>query len=437
MAAFFLAHIQTKRSHFEAFPQKHDLPGAAFRCCAVRRCWISLLLAVCATILPAAVAAPPTYRQVLAPVEAGIDIPVDLYWPANAPRALVIVAPNSGGLADPYFDPELQQATYRPDHRGGLVEALTGQGYAVAFFSLRGFAPLRECAHGDHFAARATDFATHCVNSEVRGTANLVTTTADTEAVFHALSALTLTGKLPQVALAFSEGMHHVTLLAGQGRIAPAGIVGAGGPTAPLSALWAYQMQRGFYVGMVQKAFDRCRAATLDLDRVFACAEARPLAATRAGLQEFLGATAVSPATLAARRQYAQALYRQALAHYAGDVSDEVMPGAFGGVRVPAVWNGSYYSQVFQTRASTVVQLQGYTGKTIYLFGQLDYLQLPDPGACAASPRCSIRTIDAVGHGLEDESGIPPAHAVQAIVDAVNTVSAIAPAAAAPDTGKR
>lgn len=378
-------------------------------------------LVVCAAMMPAA--ASPSYRQVLAPVEAGIDIPVDLYWPGTAPRALVIVAPNSGGLADPYFNPELQQAAYRPDHRGGLVEALTGQGYAVAFFSLRGFAPLRDCAHGDQFAARAADFATHCVNSEVRATANLVTTTADTEAVFHALSALPLTAKLPQVALAFSEGMHHVTLLAGQGRIAPAGIVGAGGPTAPLSALWAYQMQRDFYVRMVQKSFDRCRAATLDLDRVFACAEIPPLAATRAGLQEFIGATTVSPATLAVRRQYVQSLYRQALAHYAGDVSREVMAGAFGGVPLPAAWSATYYAQVFQTRASTVAQLQGYPGKTIYLFGQLDYLQPPDPGACAASPRCSIRTIDGIAHGLEDESGFPPAHALQAIVDAVNTVA--------------
>lgn len=386
--------------------------------------WLLTLL-VCAAMMPA-IAAAPSYRQVLATVEAGIDIPVDLYWPATAPRALVIVAPNSGGLADPYFDPELQQAIYRPDHRGGLVEALTGQDYAVAFFSLRGFAALRDCAHGDQFAARAADFVTHCVNSQLRSTANLATTTADTEAVFHALSGLPLTKKLPQVALAYSEGMHHVTLLAGQGRITPAGIVGVGGPTAPLSALWAYQMQRDFYFQLTQQAFERCRQATLDLDRVFSCAQVPPSAATRAGLQEFIGASAVSPATLAARRQYVQALYQQALAHYAGNVSDEVMPGAFGGVPMPAAWSASYYAQVFQTRASSVAQLHGYGGKTIYLFGQLDYLQPPDQHECDHAKRCSTRTVAGVGHGLEDESGLPPAHAMQAIVDAVNTVAAAA-----------
>jgi hypothetical protein len=381
-----------------------------------------LMLAACVAIAPTAAAAP-GYVQLVAPVEAGIDIPIELYWPSHAPRALVIVAPNSGGLADPYFDPELRQASYRPDHRGGLVEALGRQGYAVAFFSLRGYALLRDCAHGDQFAERAADFAAHCVNGQVRATASLASTTADTAAVFQTLARLPQARGLPQVALAFSEGMHHVSLLAGQGRIAPVGIVGVGGPTAALADLWAYQMQRDYYFQLAQRAFQRCPEAELDTGRLFDCAQAPASAVTRAGMEEFIGANTVSPVTLAARRQLVQTMFQQVQAHYAGDVGHEVMAGGFGGVQLPAVWSGLYYAQVFQARTSTVAQLGAYPGRTIYLVGEGDYLQPPAGGQCSAGMRCSVRTVPGVGHGLEDDSGFPPAHAMRAIIDAVNAVA--------------
>lgn len=383
-----------------------------------------LVLAVGAVIAPA-VAAAPAYEQLVARVDAGIDIPIELYWPSQAPRALVIVAPNSGGLADPYFDPELQQPKYHPDHRGGLVEELGRQGYAVAFFSLRGYALLRDCAHGDQFAERAADFAAHCVNSQVRATASLASTTADTAAVFQTLSRWPQTRRLPQVALAFSEGMHHVTLLAGEGRIAPVGIVGVGGPTAALADLWSYQMQRDYYFQLALRAFQRCPEAELDADRLFACAQVPASAATRAGMREFIGANVVSPDTLMGRRQLVQAMFQQVRAHYAGDVSHEVMAGAFGGAQLPAVWSGLYYAQVFQAHTSTVAQLGGYPGRIIYLLGEGDYLQPPAGAECTAGMHCSVQTVRGVGHGLEDDSGFPPAHAMRAIIDAVNAVALI------------
>lgn len=375
-------------------------------------------------------AAAPAYSQLVARVDAGIDIPIELYWPGQTARALVIVAPNSGGLADPYFDPELRQARYRPDHRGGLVAALGSQGYAVAFFSLRGFALLRDCARGDQFAERAAYFAAHCVNSQVRATSSLATTTADTAAVFQTLALWPQTRHLPQIALAFSEGMHHVTLLAGQGRIAPVGIVGVGGPTAALADLWRYQMQRDYYFQLAQRAFQRCPEAELETDRLFDCAQVPVSAATRAGMQEFVGAHTVSPDTLAARHQLMQTLYQQVQAHYAGDVSHEVMAGAFGGVPLPAAWSGLYYAQVFQARTSTVAQLGGYRGRTIYLLGERDYLQPPAGGECGVGLSCSVRTVRGVGHGLEDDSGFPTAAAMRAIIDAVNAV-ALTPSAGA------
>jgi len=381
-----------------------------------------LILTTCAAIASTAVASP-TYFQLAAQVEPGIDIAVELYLPSQAPRALVIVAPNSGGLADPYFDPELLQASYRPDHRGGLVEALRSQGYAVAFFSLRGYALLRNCAHGDQFVERAADFAAHCVNSQVRASASLATTTADTAAVFQTLARWPRTRRLPQVALAFSEGMHHVTLLAGQGRIAPVGIVSVGGPTAALADLWGYQMQRDFYFQLAQRAFQRCPEAELDAGRLFDCAQVPASAAMRAGMQEFMGANTVSPDTLVARHQLMQTMFQQVQAHYAGDVSHEIMAGAFGGAPVPAAWSGLYYAQVFQARTSTVAQLGSYRGRTIYLLGEGDYLQPPGGDACATRLHCSVRTVRGVGHGLEDDSGFPPAHAMRAIIDAVNTVT--------------
>lgn len=390
---------------------------------------ILLLLSSVQAVLARESAVPFEHFAIRTYVAEKIYIDVEVYFPKHQDaRAMVIVSPNSGGLADPYFDPEIAEPKYLPDRRGGLTTALLDAGYAVAFYSQRGFASLASCVAGENFQARAASFVQACVSTAVRAKVSLSTITADTRAIYEAIAAHAKTRGLIQLALAYSEGMHHVSALAGQGLIKVAGIVGVGGPRSSLAAIWEYQMLGIHELQIAEKAFSLCSATVLNIDEIFACANAVPTQDDRTKMRALLGSDKTSREGLALRRQMLVQQYAQGRAHYAASLESEVMEGAFGGNSIAAAFSAHYYKEIFESHTSIVDQLSGYQGRTKFLFGEFDHLfpELDEPASrdwsesARTMPGAAI--IPGVGHGLEDQRGFPTAHALAAIVQAIDEV---------------
>lgn len=371
------------------------------------------------------------FEYVVVPVSVAkdISISVEIYLPKErAPRALVIVSPNSGGLSDPYFDQELAEPRYLPDRRGGLTATLVKAGYAVAFYSQRGYEVLGSCLSGDNFQTRAASFVNTCVSTEIRARVSLLTITQDTQAIFNALDTNTKTSGLPKLSLAYSEGMHHVSALAGRGLIKAVGIVGIGGPRSSLASVWQYQMRGDHEFRIVEKAFSSCSAALLSIDQIFSCANITPVPDGPAKMRAFLGSDIASREGLASRREMLLEQYHRALAHYADSEVSETMEGSFGGNHITAAFSAHYYKEVFEAQTSIVEQLRRFSGRTRFLFGEFDHL-LPELAeltvkntADSAATMSGTSIIRGVGHGLEDQSGFPPAQALVAIVQALDEV---------------
>lgn len=369
------------------------------------------------------------YFVVPVPVDKKVYIGVEIYIPTESvPRALVIVSPNSGGLADPYFDQELANSQYSPERRGGLTATLIKAGYAVAFYSQRGYELLGSCVSGNDFQARAASFVNACVSTGARAQVTLLTITRDTQAIFNALDTNSKTSSLPKLALAYSEGMHHVSTLAGKGLIRAAGIVGVGGPRSSLASVWQYQMQGDHEFRIAEKAFSSCAAATLNVDQIFVCANVVPAPGGAEKMYAFLGAYTASREAVKARREMMLQQYHRALAHYAASDPSETMEGAFGGNRIPMAYSAHYYKEVFESNTSIVEQLKNFQGRTKFLFGEFDHLfpELEEPvmknTLRSAVPFPDTLIVPGVGHGLEDSSGFPPARALAAIVQALGDV---------------
>lgn len=395
-----------------------------------------LLICSAAWIAGSSSAAPPPASRIDIPVELGQGAytTVEIAWPTNlVPRALVVVVPNSGGLADPYLNPELKRVAYDPDSRGGLTAKLLTAGYAVAYYGQRGYALPRTCIRGDTPAARAASFVQHCVDYRLRAGVSLSSITADTGRVFTALREHPRTGKLPQIALPFSEGMHHVSVLAGQGAIQPAGIVSIGGPQVPVSHVAWYQTSREHFAALARKAFARCPDKQLTVEKILSCAGSPGTPPQLDKMREFAGGEVLSRDFLPLRQQMFRDIYRLGL-HDKVLPENAILSASFEGHPMPVGWNLRYAQEQQNANKSTVEQLGRYTGKVIYLFGAQDYFfPLPAPGPCrvegakTSTPSdCSFRLVDGVGHGLEDASGFSPDAVLDEVVRALDEAGASA-----------
>lgn len=374
------------------------------------------------------------HRKLIIPVQVAenVVIEVEVFLPTiNPPRALVIVVPNSGGLADPYFDAELAANEYKPERKGGLTEHLLAADFAVAFYSQRGYDLLPECIQGADFHARSRSFVDNCISTKIRSTVTLHIISGDTRKVFEALDQYSGTKDFPKIALAYSEGMHHVSDLAGKALIRPIGIVAVGGPTTSLSSVWGYQMRRDFYYRTTLTAFKNCHVDIISVNELATCAKLQLSADDLSRFADFFGYTSTTRLQLETRRDYSKRLYDEVRLNYAASKLSDTMAGAFGGLPIPVAFSAHYYKEVFEAHRSAVQQLDGFTGKSIFLFGTLDRL-LPETDAADASKfalgngqtnKLSKTTIPGVGHGLEDASNFPPRRALDAIVHALIDVS--------------
>lgn len=396
-----------------------------------------LLICSAAWIAAPGIAAPlPPASRIDIPValDQGASITIEVAWPENrTPRALVVVVPGSGGVADPYLGSELKRAAYDPDSRGGTTASLLAAGYAVAYYGQRGYALPRTCIRGDTPAARAASFVQHCVDYRLRAGVSLSSITADTGRVFTALREHPRTGKLRQIALPFSEGMHHVSVLAGQGAIQPAGIVSIGGPQVPVSHVAWYQTSREHFAALARKAFARCPYKQLTVEKIFSCAGSPGTPPQLDRMREFAGGEVLSRDFLPLRQQMFRDIYRLGL-HDKVLPENAILSASFEGHPMPVGWNLRYAQEQQNANKTTLEQLGPYTGKVIYLFGAQDYFfPLPAPGPCrvegaktSAPADCSVKLVDGVSHGLEDAGGFPPGAVLDEVVRALDDVNAAA-----------
>lgn len=364
-------------------------------------------------------------------VDGGAVITVETAWPENrAARALVVVVAGTGGTADPYLNPELHMTTYDPDHRGGLTAKLLAAGYAVAYFGQRGYAPLRSCISGRTARERAAAFVAHCLDPKVRAGVDLAAITADTGRVFAALARHPRTRHLAQIAMPYSEGMHHVSAAVGQHTMRPAGIVSVGGPVASLGSIVPYQVQYDYFIDIATAGFARCPHRELTAEQLFRCAGRWQSPALLAKMNELMGAPTLAREQLPLRRELLRMHWRAAAAQFASLSPDASIGASFEGHFIPSAWNARFPYQQMSAEVGSLDQLGAFDGRVIYLFGTRDHLiPLPAPGPCparadgSARTGCSIRLIADVGHGLEDESELPPNAVLDAMVRAVDEVA--------------
>ena len=373
---------------------------------------------------------PPSSRiEIPVTLDQGAQTTIELVLPeGRQPKALVVVVPGSGGVADPYLDAELKRPTYDPDSRGGMTAKLLAAGYAAAYYGQRGYALPRTCVRGDSTPARAASFVQHCVDPAVRARVSLSTITADTGRVFAALVEHPRTRGLRQIALPFSEGMHHVSALVGQGAIHPAAIVAIGGPPVSIARVVRYQSSYEYYVEIAGKAFARCLDRQLAVDSVVRCAGSPGTPLHLAKMRELAGGDVLARALLPLRRQLFLDHFRLGMSHAQRLPENATMSAIYLGHPIPVAWNARYAQEQQTASKSTLEQLGSFGGKVIYLFGALDYyMPLPASGPCrsvggaaALAADCSFKILDGVGHGLEDDSGFAPGAMLDEVVRTID-----------------
>ena len=365
-------------------------------------------------------------------VDTNESIDIEVVWPKGTlPKALVVVVPSTGGLSDAYFDSELNKPIYDPDSRGGLTKALNEAGFAAAFYNQRGFNSLRTCITGKNFQERALSFVKNCVDAKTRGKVSLSTISSDTAAVFTALSLDSRTKNLLQIALAYSEGMHHVSSLTGKNIIKPAGIISVGGPVDSMAELSKFQITHEYYLQLAETAFQNCKSSKLQVIQIFSCAQLKSKGVTLALMVETFGGDVVTQDQISSKRKAYGDFYREYSAKFPSYSEGATMNGTFGGYVIPTAWAASFYTEIFKSTSTIIQQLGMFGGKVIFISGALDYLvPVPISGKCPSQPgntnqlvNCEVIVIKDLGHALEDETGLPTKNALSQIILAIYKVS--------------
>ena len=196
------------------------------------------------------------------------------------------------------------------------------------------------------------------------------------------------------------------------GKINPAGVVSAGGPTGSMAALAVFQLKRHFYIQAIEKAYAVCHEDDMSSERIVACGGIKGPVDHRDALREFAGGDRFLYKDLPQRRQLFDDVYRLLLARFTGPTVEPTIDGRFAGQLIPIAWSGKYYTELITSSDSTLKMLEHYKRKVIYLFGQHDHLipmhstygqEYPE----VIAKNRSIVMIPNVGHGLESVAGKP------------------------------
>lgn len=361
-------------------------------------------------------------------VEGNITLAIDIYKASN-PRALIVVSPGSEGFGENIIA-ALNQKTESKLSKDKLIEVANEAGYSIAYYWQRGYLRTSDCLVGDSYEQRRKSFVDYCYKPNVRGKADLHTTTMDTEKIYKKLLIHPATKNLPIVSLAISEGSYHVSRLIESKKIQPIGIVFIGGLFGSLRETVEYQLRNDFYMEKIYQTFKLTGKEYISFADVVKYGKLNifiePPGKPPWGAALAMGQIQINKDDAAARKSYFENQFQKILAKHSILAIDTPTNGNFDGIEWPSSSSFNYLPQQLLAKTKIVDYLDQYDKKIVYLYGSFDSLiKLPNSASCPyAKLKCRIETIQGVGHVLQDESGFKPDRSLAAIINAVNEVAA-------------
>jgi hypothetical protein len=363
-------------------------------------------------------------------VENNITVAVDLFFPNNLriAKALVIVSPGSDGTGDVYFDAEFKEKKYSSEYRGGLVKLFTDAGYAVAFFWQRGLIRNNQCINGQDYETRVKSYIENCYIKSIRGKTDLQATTLDTEKVYAYLAKHKFLKNTPLIALAISEGSHHISRLVELNKISPIGIVFVGGMYDSLKSTFLRQFRQDFYFEKIENFFKKTNKDSASLSDIAQYGNINTRfersISPQWGLRITMGDVWINQDILELRRTGFREASEAMLDKFVKNFVDGSVGRTFNQYENTYYNSAKYWQQALTSEKNVIDQLAHYDKKVIYLYGSYDTLvRIPKQNECfIKTVKCKVEIINGVGHSLEDESGFPPEKSLTAILMAVNEV---------------
>jgi pimeloyl-ACP methyl ester carboxylesterase len=367
-------------------------------------------------------------------VDAEVFVALDLYVPSNQKiKALVAFTPGTGGLGDLYMDGEFRRGGHDGDHKGGFVEALTQQGYAVALHWHRGLLRVEDCVKGNTLEEKRKSYAFGCYLPEIRKNVDLLALTSDTASVYEYLAKKDDVKDLPVISVGLSQGSFHLSKLIALGQIKPKGLIYIGGLFDSYRAVYEYQLGFQYYFDKIDLTFEKtqkdivsardvCEQANLSVE-VY---EPVPIMNK---LITSMGNVTVTKADFEERKitlrnnseEYVKKLLESNPENLTGSTS-----GGYREYTLPNFGSNGYERQTVVDNVAMYDYLKNFSGDVHYIYGEHEtLLKVPAASHCKELiPTCSLKIIDDVSHALEDQTGLPPQRSLNAVLDAVNSIYA-------------
>lgn len=366
-------------------------------------------------------------------VDGNVNLQIIIYVPKQIekPLGVVVVSPGTGGDAITYLEAELKKSKFDPDHQGGLVNLLTGAGYATVFASQRGKLDVDSCVTGFTFEQKTKSYADNCSVKSIRKDTDLNAVIADIGKIYSHLAKHKLLKDVPLISLAYSEASYHISKLISDEKIQPAGVIFIGGMYGrSLASTLESQFKRDFYFKKIEDTFRLTGKEQITFADVVKYGELNFVLGVPNqppwGLGITMGNVVITKSEAADRKAGFAKESQRVIEFYKGENLPAFVPGSVYGHDLPDFFSSGYASQVFRTNAKNIDLLKSYKEKVSFIFGDADsQVDIPSPADCKlVAFRCSIEIVNGVGHGLEDESGFPTAESLKIIFNAINSVTA-------------
>jgi pimeloyl-ACP methyl ester carboxylesterase len=360
-------------------------------------------------------------------------IRLDIYNPkTQPPKALIVVAPGTGGAGELFIEAMLSQSGAMDfDTRGGIVNILNSKGYAIAFFNVRGLLRLHDCIAGKDYASRVRSYVDRCLIPRERVTLDLHAMTSDYANAFQYLEKSAKKIGIPLVVLAISEGAYHAAQLIEREAISPKALVLIGAITESLAENHEYFMKRSYYFEKIQLTFEATQKTTVTFADVVKYGNLNinlePPYVEPWGLGIAMGHVLIDQQGLVSRKaefeKFSQDVKKISISQNPNDIFSLNYATKFNkqGIKIPAAGSVRYAMQSWNSIKSVEESLSNFKRPVRFLFGEHEaVVKLPSSNFCSRQKYdCRIAFVKGVGHALQDESDVPPKHALDKLVETI------------------
>jgi type VI protein secretion system component Hcp len=371
-------------------------------------------------------------------VEDGIYLPVDIYLPNSQPKALLIVSPGTSGNGNTmYADTSFHHKKIDFDNRGGLTETLLNNNYAVLYFNHRGLKRLQDCLKGDDFQQRMSSLIQDCTDRKIRAEYDFESALVDNTSIYQYVSQTEKLKNIPVISLALSEGSYHISKLIQSRKIFPQGIIFLGGLHGSIADVAFHQLSRAYYFKRIENTFSITKKDNVTVEDVIQHGHINSMidannntTALPIRLSELMNGKSIDKATYELRKSLYQQEAKKFIQAQLSQREDTVIVSVtdFGehlGKKIdPVSLNMKTLRQYYTDVTPVSERLKSFTNPVIYLHGEFDAnLDAPSSIFCQQqSFQCYAKIIEGVGHGLDDESGLPSKKAKRALIESINKI---------------